>query len=320
MKQMKLSIITICLFFVGIIQSKSTPETYICTAANAAYFKRLINLIGSLHASQFDEIAEIAVYDLGLLEDQKKILRSIAKVVVLPLNPENPDVLKPIFIPASKTHPEWPYQNSKILGAYAWKPVVFKRALQRWKDKPIIWLDAGTTVHKSLRPLVEHIKNVGYFLCTPDYGTLPVRWGTTQTVIQRLNLEHETKSWILNKPFAMAGVVGFSYKVSDCLINPLYECTKDLSWFIDNGSTPDGYGSGRYEQTLLSIFAYLAGLAIITQNHTQATPIMLSTENGVRPFYITWVDKMVNAHTCIFSSRNTMPHYERFAKAIRKKG
>lgn len=317
---MKHSLSLILLLIHSFCFGKTEPCIYICTAANSPYFKRLINLIGSLHATQFDQIAEIAVYDLGLSEDQVKLLRSVKKVVVLPLNAENSEVLKPIFIPANKMHPDYPYQNRNVIGAYSWKAVVFKRALQRWKDKPIIWLDAGTTVLKSLQPLVEHIKNVGYFLCTPDYGDTPLSWGTIKAVIKRLNLDDDTRSWILKKPFAMAGIVGFSQKVADCLINPLYECTKDLSWFIDDGSTADGYGTGRYEQTLLSLFAYLAGLAIVTQNHTQATPILLSTEKGITPFYITWVDWMVNSQTCIFSSRAHMPQYDRFVKAIRRKG
>ncbi len=300
--------------------ARQEPSVYICTAANATYFKRLVNLIGSLHASQFDDIAEIAVYDLGLTEEQKKFLYSIKKLVLLPLNPENPQALQQISIPKNINHPEFPYQNTFVLGAYAWKPMVFKKALNRWKDKPIIWLDAGTTVYKSLRPLAEHIKIVGYFLCTTDSSNRSLKWGTTKTIIKRLNLDNEELHWILTKQFAMAGVVGFSYKVVECLINPLFECSKDLTWFIDDGSTPDGYGTGRYEQTLLSLFAHLSGLSIFTQDDSQIAPIRLSNEHSTEKFYITWIESRVDERTHIYSSRNSMPKFDQFSKMIKRKG
>ena len=45
---------------------------YYCTAANSDYFKILLNLIGSIHETNFDKLGGIAVFDLGLTEDEIK--------------------------------------------------------------------------------------------------------------------------------------------------------------------------------------------------------------------------------------------------------
>src|SRR5271170_46995 len=48
----------------------STCPQYYCTAANSDYFGPLLNLIGSIHDTNFDKVSAIAVFDLGLTEDQ----------------------------------------------------------------------------------------------------------------------------------------------------------------------------------------------------------------------------------------------------------
>lgn len=100
--------------FVNLAQSNNLAreydKMYFCTTADERYFPLLINLIGSIHKVNFDELGEIAVFDLGFTEQQLDELHCIEKVRVYNVELTHPDLLKP---------------NSRLKrGWYAWKPVV----------------------------------------------------------------------------------------------------------------------------------------------------------------------------------------------------
>ncbi len=67
-------------------------------------------------------------------------------------------------------------------------------------------------------------------------------------------------------------------------------------YYIDDAST-DGFGTGRYEQTLPGILCYLQGLRIFSQDYKQKNPILLDLEDSATPFYITWMRKQVSDKT-----------------------
>src|SRR5439155_21284257 len=54
-----------------------THYHYFCTAADSSYFTHLLNLIGSIHKISFDQLGEIAVFDLGLHQEQVEELNKI---------------------------------------------------------------------------------------------------------------------------------------------------------------------------------------------------------------------------------------------------
>ena len=56
-----------------------THYQYFCTACDSRYFDNLLNLIGSIHAVSFKQLGEIAIFDLGLTDEQKDHLYSIQK-------------------------------------------------------------------------------------------------------------------------------------------------------------------------------------------------------------------------------------------------
>ena len=109
---------SILLLGISNLYSQNNPVSMnFCTAADAKYFKRLLNLIGSLHHTNFDQTKEIAVFDLGLTNDQKETLNGIQKVKLYSIELTHPDLLTQFVV--RKIVPGW----------YAWKFVVLKQTL-----------------------------------------------------------------------------------------------------------------------------------------------------------------------------------------------
>jgi len=117
------------------LYSSDPIDLYFCTAANSTYFERVLNLIGCLHKVNFNEIGQIAVFDLGLTEKEKTKLKNIKKVAVYSVEKTNKDIITPLPTGQGK---------KLVLGYYSWKPVVIKQALDMFPY--VLWLDAGTTI------------------------------------------------------------------------------------------------------------------------------------------------------------------------------
>ncbi|MGE0206434.1 MAG: hypothetical protein AB7R69_01145 [Candidatus Babeliales bacterium] len=296
----------------GMAFLQAIPQYY-CTACDAKYFSKLLNLIGSLHATNYDNINEIAVFDLGLEEQQISFLKTIQNIAVYNVELTHPDLLRQVVInKAGRMVPGW----------FAWKPVVIKQALERFPY--VLWIDAGSTVLRPLDDLFEYIQHKGYFLATigneRDNGKFrhPIAWQTTRYVRNKFNLDAPEYQWILSQEAVMAGVIGVAQKAQDLFITPLYNMSKDLRNFIDDGTAPEGFGCARYEQALLGILAYLKDLCIHKQDYTQKVPMLLDYNQVSIPFYITWQGDFVNENTHIYSSRNDIKNFQWYLKQIRK--
>ena len=214
-----------------------------------------------------------------------------------------------------------------VLSWFAWKPAVVKESLERFPY--VLWVDAGTSIVKNLDPLFKHIAKNGYFICTigdvnwqGHPGPLhPVGWGTTTHVKEKFGLDTPEKEWILAEPSVMGGVVGSCKDpvLSCSLIDDWYALTGDIRNFWDDGTAPQGRGCARNDQTLLSIIAYIKGLTVHQQDWSQATPIMLSTNEGEVPFHITWYAGAVNNDTSIYGSRFDTKYFYEYHTYIRWK-
>ncbi len=270
---------------------------YYCTGSNSLYFKSLVNLIGSIHKNCYADLQEIAVFDLGMTTQEIDFLKSLSKVQVYSFQEKNPDLLKSFFVPGSK---------KDYLGWYAWKPVAIKEALEKFPY--VLWIDAGCTVLKPLDALFSYIEREGYFLCTsgddkkqdnPEFFAHPVGWGATSFVRQIFHLNDPHRKPILEKETVMAGLVGVSREGRHFFLQDWYELTKDIRHFADDGSTPNGWGTCRHDQTLLSILAYTKNLKIHLKDFSQVFPIDLGWGNIRIPFYLTWNRNFVSEKTCI---------------------
>jgi len=253
---------------------------YYATGGNQRFFHHLVDLIGSLHKVSFDEIEEIAVFDLGLTSNQRFILSQMEKVKVYSLEHPNPDLLKNFYIPNSGR----PY-----LGWYAWKPAAIHQILKNYPY--VLWLDSGCEVYHSLTPLFEHILKTGYFLTlsSDESSTFDrIRTHATKKVRDHFGLDLEDNRWILEKVHMLAGFLGLRQDQKGLFLNPWFDLTQSLDLFQDDGTSEGGWGQCRHDQTLLSILVYQKKLEVLSLNPLFKRRSCLRNLQGDEvPFFIT---------------------------------
>lgn len=275
------------LFFLSTVLY-ATPQYY-CTASNDRYYSFLLNLIGSIHQSNFEELGQIFIYDLGLKENQIYQLKQIKKVQVCSLKDHQPELF-------------YTYQKDSrsILGWYAWKPIVIKEILE--KVPYVLWVDAGTLVLKNLKHLFSYLKENHYFLCAyeEENPSSSIHFRVTQFVREKFSLDHVENQWILSKGFLNGGIIGVNQRGKMDFLDEWHGYTKDLRYFEDDGSSLKG---ARHDLTLLSILAYRNQLKVFEQDLKQENPILLSDQDPKNPFFITWNWKNLNDQTSIYNSR-----------------
>ncbi len=228
----------------------STSPFYICTSADSGFFSHLINLINSLHKFNFDQIGQIAVFDLGFTRKQIQELKSIKKVSVYKVELTHPDLLK--YFRCNN--------NGRMRrGWYAWKPVVMKQALDMFPY--ILYMDAGLMILKPLDELFRHIHCHGYLFAGCGHS---IKWMTPQHVIKTFDLPAEDRCWILDESTegVSGGFMGLTKNMYDSFLLPVYKLSYDIRHFVDDGTTPNGFGTARHDQVLFSIQARLLGLDV----------------------------------------------------------
>lgn len=229
---------------------------YFCTACDTQFYPRLLRQIGAIHKYDFDSLIEIAVFDLGLTAQEKATLNTIEKVKIYAIEMTNPQMLTLYNVRGATTLEK----DRKARGWYSWKPVVLKQALDMFPY--VLYMDSGISPLCSLKPIFEHMKREGCFLRSCGHG---IREMTTNYVIKKFDLTNPENAFILDpKTFGIsAGLQGVTRDVYDMYVKPMYELSKDIRNFVDDGSTPNGFGSARHDQTLFSIFAQKLHLKIM---------------------------------------------------------
>lgn len=285
---------------------------YFCTAANDCYYDCLLNLIGSIHTVNYEQLGQIAVFDIGLNSEQRAELATIAKVKVYEVEKVHPDILKPVCVNKyGKMVPGW----------YAWKGVAVKQALEMFPS--VLWIDAATTVLKPVDEIFNHIHTNGYFLTTIgnecDAGVFrhPVRWQTTQHIVKKFNLTSEENEKILDLEAIGSNIFGCTRQYSHLFVDDMYELAKDLTNFADDGTTPYGFGTARHDQMILTALAYTKKLTIFRQDYTQQEPIALLTAREA-PLFITWHKGYICDKTTIYSSRGDLSNKAFYLSNIKK--
>jgi hypothetical protein len=101
---------------------------------------------------------------------------------------------------------------------------------------------------------------------------------------------------------------------------PMYEFTKDIKNFTDDGTCPDGYGTGRHDQTLYSILAKQLNLDINYHDNPNKD-CYLTIDNEKTPFHITHTKDRITDLTTIFRSRWNIdyPSYKDYASSLKRK-
>jgi hypothetical protein len=277
---------------------------YFCTAADAKHFPLLINMIGSIHKHNFNDTVEISVYDLGLTSQQITELSNIKRVKVYEVEKTNPDILTDI-----KTG-----VNRSVKGLFSWKPVAIKDCLDR--HPYVLYLDSGTTILKPLGKLFKHIVQNGYLLF--DCGR-SIKHMVTDSLIDKFDLQ-DTSIMDENTFGIDAGFQGVSRQVYDSYVLPMYELSKDIKNFFDDGTVIGGWGEGRHDQTLYSILARKLDLNIeYHDNKDIECNLRIDGEN--QQFHITHTSQFVTPDTNIFRSRWNINYssYKEYTSHIRRK-
>ena len=273
---------------------------YFCTAANEKFYPHLLNLIGSIHRHNFYELGHIAIFDLGLLPEQKSKLASIEKVSIHKIEATNPQILQKYYTQPNNSKP--------VPGWYSWKPVAIKQAFDLFPpDANILWIDAGTTILKDISPLFKCIEYQGYFF--HNGWNWPLKRQTTQFVINSFELNFPENRWLLaDTIFSLeAGLMGLTRKVYDNFVIPMYELSKDIRYFADDGSAPEGFGYARHDQPLFSIYAQQNGYNIINhfEQPKESFEIPINAFE-VEPFHIASLPRWQTKSSHICCSRNNL--------------
>lgn len=268
---------------------------YYCTPSDEKHYHILKNLIGSIHNADFKNLEQIAVFDLGLNNKQIIELQKMQKVNVYQVEKTNPDILKYF-----KTAPN----NRMVRGYFAWKPVIIKQSLDMFPY--VLYLDAGTTVLKPLDKLFKYIKENGYFLlsCSNDPRVNIVNRITKRVlngIVYKLSPEMQNKILDEKTIEIDAGLQGVSKKILNNYVSPLYEHSKNLALFEDDGTAKFGYGEARHDQTIFSIYAHSLNLNINPEGYFD-----LELDNKLEKMHIHWDRPNINKDTIIYRSRHDL--------------
>jgi hypothetical protein len=216
----------------------------IVTASDTEYYPWLCHLIDAIKKHHETELQEIAVFNLGLLKEEKSKLSKIRKVKIFEIEKTHPNLLKKYVTTK---------EGKLSRGWFAWKPVVLKQACQLY---PIfLYLDTGIVVKKSLSKIFEIIERDGYMLFDCGHS---IKKMATQYIIKNFEITPQ----LLNKRGISGGIQGISRKIFDTYIMPIYKLSFDLKNFKDDGTAPEGFGWARHDQTLFSLYARKLNLRI----------------------------------------------------------
>lgn len=274
---MKYRIFLLTFIFAPILAFCRNNPVYICTASDDLYYPCLLNLIGSIHKHNFNEICQIAVFDLGLNAEQKTSLLRIQKLKIYPIEQTHPDLLKRF------NTRNW---GKAVPGWYAWKAVILKQAfdLYPW-NATVMWIDAGTTILKDCSLLFDYIEEHGYFF--HNGSPWPMKRQTTKFAIDAFNLNTPETEWIAgDTPGMEAGFMGVTSSIYNDFIHPIYLLTFDLRFFADDGTCPNGFGECRHDQTIFSIIALKNNYRIFHHFQNPLDTFYLEIKGEKHPFHI----------------------------------
>lgn len=269
---------------------------YFCTAADSEHYYVLLNFIGSIFRYNEKELKKIAVYNLGMQPHQIQQLQTIDRVEVFDVKKINPLITTPLFSAKHGNYDRW------VKGLFSWKPVIINQALEMFPY--VLYADSGTTVLRPLNGLFEHIKQNGYFLTDCGHS---IKWMTPRHIIKKMNLNSDQNKWLLNDDLygIDAGFQGVSTALKEKYINPMCELAEEIINFVDDGTCPDGWGTGRHDQTLFSIIARKLNLTILNHDR-EIEECFLVYDNKTEPFHITHTGNKVKSDTAIYRSRRSI--------------
>jgi len=95
----------------------------------------------------------------------------------------------------------------------------------------------------------------------------------------------------------------------------MYQHSKELDLFEDDGTAKFGYGEGRHDQTLFTVYALCLKLHIYDEGW-----LNLSIRGKAIPVHIHWDKKTLNENTVIYRSRHDIKFQGGKTKFIKYNG
>jgi hypothetical protein len=201
------------------------------TAASSGFVGHLGNIVGSAH--YWEPNLEIAVYDLGLSDDNKAQISKWCRVTIRPIDFD-----------------KYP-SHVRNLRNFAWKALVVQQALEEYGK--ILYVDSGYEIRQPINYIRQRVNNEGYF-CT-GMGDSLTRGGRPG-MFQHFNTTLES---FLGRPMTAGGVHGGTYwgGAYNGVIKPAVECALDELCLtppaVDYLSETRSYGK---DQPLFSMQVY----------------------------------------------------------------
>lgn len=268
----------------GLVAQLNLLPHYFCTAADSKFFDKTVNFVNSINKFDSRLVAKILVFDLGFTPAQRQQLTTMPHVYL-----RDPEMVHLDLLKLFKTD-----KNRCVRGWFAWKPVVIKQALDECPY--IFYIDAAIEIYQPLDNLFKHIVEHGYFLISTE--TTVLRERMTNPVKEQLlsklspKLQHE----LLNSDIISisAGVQGLSRKVYDNYVLPVYNLAQNLELFKDDGSAKLGFGSGRHDQIIYTIFAHQNNFQIYHNGWMD-----LKIDGKTVPLHAHWNRKELNAQSSL---------------------
>jgi hypothetical protein len=150
----------------------------VVTAATDNYFRKLQDLIGSVH--QHDS-APLYVYDIGLTAPQVSELNRYWNVEYRKFDYDK----YPPFIKLSAAPLSPDFVRERNAGMRQALKLLILFEIMEEIPNPVLWLDAGTHIERPLDPVREEIRKYGYFFTCVSNDRHMQRWthiGTLQAL------------------------------------------------------------------------------------------------------------------------------------------
>lgn len=229
--------------FSCLLQAEDPIPKYFATVCDREHYNWCILHIESIFQHN-QNVKEIAVFDINLTPTQKRILNEKERVVVLPIEEVNPHMKEQTLVRSN---------GRMSRGWYSWKPVAIKQALERYPY--VLYIDAGIRVSHPLDRIFQHIIQNGSFFFSAGHN---LEIATSKYTQKTLGLDQT----FLQKESISSGVQGLTQALYETYALPCYQCSKDIKLFKDDGSSQGGFGWGRHDQTIFSIFVHKNNLKV----------------------------------------------------------
>ena len=180
----------------------------LASAADESYGYHLLNLIGSVKANS-DVFDAIVVYDLGLSPHQRRLVAAVPGVELRAVPPFSP---------------HWAQ-------CFTWKPWIWTQI----DADEVFYLDAGTTVLRSLAPALDQIRSRGYFVVSQG--------NRLRDIVPRDYFElYRLAGSAAERPYVAAGIIGFR-PAGDAFRSVLLPTYEDCVKGRNLGFSPDEVAS-----------------------------------------------------------------------------